>query len=162
MTQLSLDNRFERILLPYNGFFCLVDEDEVRRLLRVVAEHLAPGGEFLFDVWAAEGFHEALASGELHPEGPEEELGTLETAEGPATVYERCDASLESRKLSVVYRLELPSGDRELPVPQKYWLREEIEALLQAEGLRVLEVLERFPDEHEDEERWVFSVAAAG
>ena len=57
MRRFALGRRFERIVIPYNGLYCLADDDEVAACLRCAGEHLSPGGEIVFDAWAADAFH---------------------------------------------------------------------------------------------------------
>ncbi|HVZ34743.1 MAG TPA: class I SAM-dependent methyltransferase, partial [Polyangiaceae bacterium] len=52
----ELGLQFDRILLPYNTLYCLLNRRALAGCLRAVRSHLAPGGTFWFDVWCADGF----------------------------------------------------------------------------------------------------------
>ena len=57
MRDFDLAQRFDRIILPYNGLYCLLNRKDILRCFTCVKRHLAPGGEFIFDVWAADRFN---------------------------------------------------------------------------------------------------------
>lgn len=58
MLQLSLDTRFERILLPFCGVYCVESQVDLDRLFAGVANHLEPGGIFILDTYNADLFHQ--------------------------------------------------------------------------------------------------------
>ncbi len=57
MRDFDLGLKFDRVILPYNGLYCLLNRRDILRCFSCVKRHLAPGGQFIFDVWAADGFH---------------------------------------------------------------------------------------------------------
>lgn len=50
MRTLALRRRFARVLCPFNAFLHLYERRDVERFLARAREHLAPGGELIFDV----------------------------------------------------------------------------------------------------------------
>lgn len=46
----SSEARFERVIAPFNVFMHLYTRQDIEAALKVVREHLAPGGRFIFDV----------------------------------------------------------------------------------------------------------------
>lgn len=50
MTDFDLGRQFDRIVLAYNGLFCLNDTRKLS-CLEAVARHLSPGGQLLFDCY---------------------------------------------------------------------------------------------------------------
>lgn len=58
MLALSFSNRFDRILLPFCGVYCVETEQELDRLFAGVAKHLNPGGSFILDTYNADIFHQ--------------------------------------------------------------------------------------------------------
>ncbi|MCA9636138.1 MAG: Smr/MutS family protein [Myxococcales bacterium] len=61
MRTLALGRAFDRVLIPYSGIFCLADEAEVIAALSRAREHLAPGGEVIFDAYQVDAVHDELA-----------------------------------------------------------------------------------------------------
>ena len=57
MRDMDLGRTFDRVLLPYNGLYCLDGEQGVLACFERVAEHLTPDGEFWLDVYVADTFH---------------------------------------------------------------------------------------------------------
>ena len=53
MRTLDLGRRFDRVLIPYSGLFCLGEPAGLRACLAVAAAHLAPDGLFAVDAYAA-------------------------------------------------------------------------------------------------------------
>ncbi|MBU0552187.1 class I SAM-dependent methyltransferase [Myxococcota bacterium] len=52
MRDFALGERFDRVLIPYNGLFALDGPEGVIRALTAARVHLAEGGRVLFDVYA--------------------------------------------------------------------------------------------------------------
>ncbi len=49
MQAFAVEGRFDRIIVPYTGLFCLPDDEAVVACFECAARHLAPGGQLLFD-----------------------------------------------------------------------------------------------------------------
>src|SRR5690606_14629014 len=48
---------FDRILVPHGGLFCMLHPEDLDGCLHAAYALLSPGGELVFDVWAADDFH---------------------------------------------------------------------------------------------------------
>jgi len=136
MRRFAFATSFERILVPHSGLYALLSEADCERCLRRVAHHLAPGGRFCFDVYAADAFHF-----EADPKDVErdelEYVTTLEHADRRYDVFERCRWHRAEQRLDVVYEYVPRAGGASLQarVPQRYWLWQQIEPLLARAGL---------------------------
>jgi hypothetical protein len=51
MTDFALPDRFKTIIIARNTILQLLETDRIRACLSRVLEHLAPGGEFVFDIY---------------------------------------------------------------------------------------------------------------
>lgn len=136
MRAFEVERPFERVLLPYNALYCLLNLGDVARCLRAVRRALAPGGTFTFDVWNADG----LDVDELRS-GPESEpLARIEHGGRTWSVFERCRVSRARGRLDVTYTYR-PSGTgkaREQTVSQRYYRSEQLLEALSEAGFHVL------------------------
>jgi SAM-dependent methyltransferase len=135
MERFTLPRRFDRVLLPYNGFYCLLDSNAARRCLRSVRAALEPDGMFAFDVWNGDAIH---ASG-LAPETPDEERLRFEHQGRTWRVFETCRKARGAQRLDVTYTYA-PDGraaPRAQVIRQRYYLVEELEELLTSCGFEI-------------------------
>lgn len=58
MLDLKLEPRFDRILLPFCGVYCIESVEDLDRLFAGVARHLTPEGAFVLDTYNADLFHQ--------------------------------------------------------------------------------------------------------
>ena len=58
MRSFELDARFDRILLPFNGLYCLATAADIDRLFASVSRHLSDDGQFIFDIYPTEELEE--------------------------------------------------------------------------------------------------------
>lgn len=66
MQDFELDQRFDRILLTFNGLFCLQGDQAMLKTFKNIRDHLAPGGRFILDVYPTDALEEdALEFAEL-------------------------------------------------------------------------------------------------
>jgi SAM-dependent methyltransferase len=134
MERFTLPRRFERVLLPYNGFYCLRSASAARRCLRAVRAALEPGGLFAFDVWNGDAIHE---SG-LQPDTPNEERLRFEHQGRTWRVFESCRAARGAQRLDVTYTY-VPDGratPRTQLIRQRYYLVDELRQLLKECGFQ--------------------------
>ncbi|HET9955937.1 MAG TPA: class I SAM-dependent methyltransferase [Polyangiaceae bacterium] len=137
MARIALGKRFDRIVLPYNALYCLLSRRGVRDCFRGVREHLADGGEFLFDVWLADAFHAAAAGNDYRDD--EEAITRIEHRGRVWEVYERSRLRRARRRLDVHY-LYVPSTGGAIVdclIQQRYAPSAELRSDLAAAGLRV-------------------------
>lgn len=51
MRTFTFSQRYDRILIPFNGLLCMLSEADVEKVFQQTRAHLAVGGEFIFDVY---------------------------------------------------------------------------------------------------------------
>lgn len=135
MRSFALARRFERVILPYNAFYCLLSRRDAARCLRAAHAALEPGGVFAFDVWNADELHEEG----LAPIEDEEELEPLQLAGRRWRVFERCRRGRGQQRLDVTYSY-VPEGratPRSQIVRQRYYRSTELFELLAKAGFAV-------------------------
>lgn len=132
MRDFALNERFERVLLPYNALYCLLGKRAALACFRSVRRVLEPGGTFALDVWNAEPFQRSPGRpGEDDP-AP---IATLSHAGRTWDVFERSRVRRAQQRLDVsyVYVPRERGSALEIPIAQRYFLAAEVsELLLQA------------------------------
>ena len=140
MRTFSLDERFDRIVIPYNGLYCLLADDEVAACLAAVTRHLSPGGRLVLDVYR-------VFAPDPDCDDGEEPVAALSDGERTVHIYERSDWDQPTQRLDAWYRyrIEGPAGASEQTycIPQRYLFPDQLDQLLAAAGLAVAE---RFGD----------------
>jgi SAM-dependent methyltransferase len=142
MQGFELGRRFERVLLPYNGLYCLLSLRAVERCLRTVHAALEPGGLFAFDVWNAD----RLGDDGLLPDADDEDLAELEHAGRVWRAFERCRRGRAAQRLDVTYTY-VPGGraaPRSQIVRQRYYRSAELFTLLGKCGFAIQDKLGSF------------------
>lgn len=153
MRRLDLDRTFDRILLPYNGLYCLGGVTGVLACLKSAAAHLEPEGEFWLDAYAADAFHaEAPLDDELDADTADDEpIAELEVRGRKLLVFEDTVWSHPQQKLEVTYRFydEGPEqARREVgrhSIDHHYLLTAELLNLFDEAGLEVIHSADTFP-----------------
>jgi SAM-dependent methyltransferase len=135
MQAFDLGRKFERILLPYNGLYCLQSSRELLSCLHSVRTHLAPGGEFVFDVWAADLFHRDSDSAAFR----DDDTPILSICRGKQLwdVFESSRLRKPQQRLDVLYSY-VAQGRRppvSIEIKQRYALSSELFQLLAQAGL---------------------------
>lgn len=138
MQSFEVEGVFDRILIPFNGIYCLPDLDSVRRTFAQVEKALAPEGLLVFDGYAGDPIHED----ESFEEGfDEEEVIKTITARGKSwQVFERSEHRRSDQRFTVHYRYLREDGEEEIQatIHHRYLrLREAVDALEDA-GLELL------------------------
>ena len=129
MTTVSLEERFERIIIPYNSLCCLLRRDDVVAALSTARDHLAGGGRIAFDVYDAE---------DIVDEHDDEPIVAL-THDGTLyTVYERSEWRRSERRLDTTYRFVAADDIVEHTIAQRYLLTGELRELIDEAGLAVV------------------------
>ena len=134
MRTFRLPTRFERIVLPHSGLYCLASDRDVLRCLKRVRAQLSDDGELVLDAYNADGFH-----GEADEEsmsGKERDPITQVEADGVRyQVFERTRWR-KPQQLIVSYEYESPSGEKHTGrIRHRYLLRAQLEQLLTTAGL---------------------------
>jgi SAM-dependent methyltransferase len=141
MQSFALGRTFDRVVLPYNALYCLLGRRALASCFRSVKAHLAPGGSFVFDVWAADPFQRRARLRALS-EAHRDEAGAIVSIGHRGQVW---DVFEQSRLRSATQRLDVTytyvsrqRGTRiELLIEQRYATSLELEELLAGAGLRV-------------------------
>ena len=127
MRTLALGRRFDRVLIPYSGLFCLADAAELLACLDTAAAHLAPGGLLALDAYAADGFHHLASQEDMGKLDEWAELDAVEIDGAAFTVHERSRWDREAQTIEAHYRYVGPGGRvYEAALPQRYVLAEEL------------------------------------
>jgi len=137
MTDFTIEQGFERILLPYNTLYCLLTRRAALSCFRAARRALLPGGTLAFDVWNAESFqHNALPPRSSTDNEP---IVTLEHAGRTWDVFEQLRVRRAQQRLLASYTY-LPRGGGSavcIPIAQRYYLADELTALLDRAGFAV-------------------------
>jgi SAM-dependent methyltransferase len=138
MRCLSLGERFERVLLPHSGLYCLPSIAAVDACLRGVRDHLVPDGRFVLDAWAADDFHAGSQPGDLDDD-ESTALPDLIVRGVPHRVRERSTWDRDAHTIVVRYALEPIGGGavRHHEVVHRYFTAPELIPRLEAAGLQV-------------------------
>ena len=154
----DLGRRFERILCPFNGLYCLTREEELVEALRRVREHLVPGGLFAFDLYDADDFHREAPATEDVPElvASVEALGTK------WDVFEHSLWERSTQRIDAIYT-HVPHDGRPrvmATIAQRYLLSPQLEPLLAEAGLSLLALHGDFDEQpHDRSSRLLIGIA---
>jgi DNA-directed RNA polymerase omega subunit len=142
MREVQLRRRFPLVLCTFNTFLHLYTRPDVEAFLARVAEHLAPGGRFVFDL--------SIPRAEDLARSPERAYGVprfRHPTTGQVVRYtERFDYDPVRQILHVMMEFE-PVGGGEgwaVPLTHRQYFPQEIEALLHYNGFEIEEVLGDF------------------
>ena len=162
MTSVNLGRRFDRVLIPHSGLYCLLELEQVRAALRVARAHLTESGLLLLDGYAADDFHEESEPEDI-PEDALEAVAQVETAGRRYSVFEKSRWDRERQLLWVTYvYTREPSGEeRRFDLPQRYLLQHELRELLAEAGFDDVLVRGGFEGEPYDEDAEHLVVAAS-
>ncbi|MET0791768.1 MAG: class I SAM-dependent methyltransferase [Polyangiaceae bacterium] len=134
MRNFALPAPVQRVLLPYNALYCLVTKTDALACFRAARRALVAGGVLALDVWNAAQFHGSVS---VHDPAQEREpIVTLRHAGHTYDVFERSRVRRAQQRLDVAYEYVPRSGGSrcEIPIAQRYYLAEEIDALLARSG----------------------------
>lgn len=152
MTQFSLSDRFDRVLIPHSGLFCLPSRAAVQRCFECVARHLTEDGELWGDTYHADPLHEAGTEAT-----PEAWLTATSIRGRLYQVFEQSTWSPADRWVRVCYRYaSADAPDRHAAIEHHYLLSGELSELLQRAGLRLVEAWGDFRGGPLDEESEFF------
>jgi SAM-dependent methyltransferase len=138
MESFDVGGGFERVLIPFNGIYCLADLESVRRTFVQVEKALAPGGLLVFDGYAGDALHED----ESFEEGFDEE-GEIATVDARGTrwrVFERSEYERSPQRFTVRYRYVAEDGGEEIcaTIHHRYLRLQEALEALEGAGLQPL------------------------
>ena len=78
MRDFHIRRRFHRILIPYNGLYCLLSDADVIACLNTARRHLAPGGQLVFDTYNGDAIDQTAVA--LAAELGEASLGVVDAS----------------------------------------------------------------------------------
>lgn len=141
MRELVLERRFDRVIIPYGGLYCLLDEASLATVLTRIATLLEPDGLLILDTWAADGF---VAEADPDDQDPSwlERVKAIEIDGEHWEVLERSSWDKPAQRIDVTY-LHVRVGDEhavEGLLQQRYLLAEQLRAQLAHAGLELVEL----------------------
>lgn len=139
MRRFDLGRKFDRILIPYSGIYCLLDEDDCVRCLVCAGRQLAPGGQLIFDAYRADDFHTESNPLDYRDEALEP-VGSVDHRGVRYDVFERSLWERPRQRLDVVYEYVPRAGGAVLQgtIQHRYLLSHQIEGLLARAGLQLV------------------------
>lgn len=159
MAAFALERRFDRVLIPYNGLYCLLDDAAVSACLRAAREHLAPGGRLVLDGYRMFTPAECEAQDDADP------VDQLTDGERRIAVYEQADWDPPAQRIDAWYSYHIlgPDGSNRhrYCIPQRYLLADQLDALLAAAGWRTVARYGDFDQQpFDDQSETLIAVAA--
>lgn len=157
MLALELDERFDRILLPFCGIYCVESLRGLEQLFSGVKAHLRPEGSFIVDSYNAELFHSQ--DDEANDEQDPHEHGLIEVNGVEYRVFEqsRWDRRQQQILVSYLHAAVDPDAARAAgledeviaDLPHHYWLKSQLEDAARKAGLELAKAWGSF-----DDDRW--------
>jgi SAM-dependent methyltransferase len=141
MRELELERRFDRVIIPHGGLYCLLDLPSLAATLARISALLEPDGELILDCWAADGF-------ELEADPDDQDPNWLEVVKAVEIdgerweVLERSSWDKPAQRIDATY-LHVRVGDEQAVeglLCQRYVLAEQLRSLLAAAGLELTEL----------------------
>lgn len=162
MRGFDLGRRFDRVLIPYNGVYCVLDEDELVGTLRCAASHLTEGGLLVLDAYSADLFHADEDAGDGRWDAP----GFVKTVKALGTswdVHEQSRWDRATQRIDAVYTHVPADGGRTVvaAIPQRYLLTAQLPELFAKAGLALVALQGGFDQSAYDEEESALFVAIA-
>ncbi|MGB5220798.1 MAG: class I SAM-dependent methyltransferase [Polyangiales bacterium] len=140
METFDVGGGFDRVLVPFNGLYCLPDLASVRRTFVQVEKALAPDGLLVFDGYAGDPIHEDDAFEEGFDE--EAQIATVDARGQRWRVFERSEYERSSQRFTVHYRYLAEDNGEEIraTIRHRYLRLEEALEALESAGLEPLVV----------------------
>lgn len=133
--EFALERVFDRIIIPYNGFYCLLSERAMVQCLRSVERHLAPAGLLVFDIFCGD---QLTPDAENIEASDEPELVTsIEFDNRGWDVFEQSEINYASQRVDATYT-HIPRDDGQpivATICSRYLLSHQVPGLLQHAGL---------------------------
>ncbi|MRG92670.1 class I SAM-dependent methyltransferase [Polyangium spumosum] len=140
MRRARLGRRFPLVFCPFNAFLHLYTREDVERFLARVREHLAPRGEFVFDVSIPQPEELARDPARAYA-APRFNYPTLDGKGMPVRYTERFDYDPIRQVLFVAMEFSPVSGEEPwmTPLAHRQFYPRELEALLHYNGFELLD-----------------------
>jgi SAM-dependent methyltransferase len=155
MRDFSLGRVFDRVLIPYNGLYCLGGVPGALRCLEAVRTHLTAHGELWLDVYSADAFHaEAPEDDALEPEEDDSPVAELVLGGKRLQAWERSTWRRDEQCLNVRYELRNEAGElvASPSLQHHYLLAAEVVLLLDEAGFEITNVGGGFSGEPFDDD----------
>lgn len=138
MESFDVGGGFDRVLIPFNGIYCLPDLESVRRAFVQVEKALAPDGLLVFDGYAGDPIHDDESFEEGFDE--EDEIATVDARGKHWRVFERSEYARSAQRFTVHYRHVAEEGGEEIraTIRHRYLRLEEAVAALRSAGLELI------------------------
>ena len=151
MTTFDLRERFDRVLVPHSGLFCLLDDRALHACLACVREHVGPDGLLVFDVYEADSFHDEAEPDDLDPDTLVF-VKTVQVEGRVFDVYERSTWDRAQQRIDATYvHVPVDGGPPvEGTIRQRYLTRAQLVGALEAAGWTPREVRAGFDRGRED------------
>lgn len=133
--------RFDRVIIPHGGIYCLLDEAALAASLRRAAALLDDNGLLLLDAWAADDFHVQAEPEDQDPSWLER-VKTIELDGERYEVLERSSWDKPRQRLDVTY-IHVRVGSEDVIeglLQQRYVLADQLCAALEQAGLDLVEL----------------------
>ena len=138
MRTFDIGSGFDRVLVPFNGIYCLPDLASVRRTFAQVEKALAPGGLLVFDGYAGDPIHEDDSVEEGFDE--EAQIATIDARGKRWRVFEQSEYERSAQRFTVHYRYRAEDDGEEIlaTLRHRYLRIEEAIEALETAGLELL------------------------
>ncbi|MCP4200220.1 MAG: class I SAM-dependent methyltransferase [Proteobacteria bacterium] len=161
MSDFVLSERFDRIIIPFNGLFCLLDEQAVHRCFSRILDHLTDEGRLIFDVYRVDPDDDL----QQDRHGEFEFLTQVVNENGLIEVFERYIVDPAQQRIDAEYLYKIVTRNDDIEevvcrIPQRYLLLQDIERLLAEAGLRTLDIKGGYHGEPPDEDHPIIVVEA--
>lgn len=139
MRDFRLDERFERVFIPFSGLYCLSSEADVIACFQCVRTHLTPDGTLVLDAYVIDAFHD-----EADPDDPDTDDGEpVASVVWRGTRFDVFETSVWDRaaqRLDVTYRYQPAGPGAPLygTVRHRYLLTAQVQGLCARAGLHLL------------------------
>lgn len=140
MRTAALGRRFDRVVLPFNGLWCLPGGDAMVEALSNAARHLARDGRLVLDVYRTDEFHHESTPGDLgqddlHP------IARVPVDDTDWEVWERSTWNRAAQIIDATYEHRADDGRRAtITIRHHYLLEAQLPPLVQAAGLELLDL----------------------
>lgn len=156
MLSFRSEDRFDRILLPFNGIYCLGGMKYLDNLFQTVSHHLREDGIFLVDLYdVAELEADAMTISESVVEDEEDYILDIQIDREIFQVFESTRWYPKQRRFEVTFRYESMSPLRlpiEMVVEHTYFPVGRLLDSARKKGFEVLEHYEGFPESEDEDE----------
>ncbi|HYO93809.1 MAG TPA: class I SAM-dependent methyltransferase [Polyangiaceae bacterium] len=138
MSRFSFRERFDRIVIPHSGLYCLTSAAKLLGCLRHARRHLAPDGRVAFDAYAADAFHAESRSADLDAEHLTPVVSLVWRGK-TWDVFEKSRWLRSAQRLFATYLYVPRSGGapHAIQIAQRYLLTKQLPALLASAGLEL-------------------------